>query len=98
MDYTHLIDQLKQLSPQAIVLYGSQVKGIKHADSDVDILIIKETNDPFSKRITDAHRMLRTNTPVDILVLTPVEFQKYKQNNSFYKSVFESGKVLYGRI
>lgn len=97
-NFSKIVNQLKQFSPQAIILFGSQVKGPTHRNSDFDLLIIKETSEPFNKRITDAHRVLHTNTPVDILVLTPSELQKYKENSSFYQSVLESGKVLYGRI
>lgn len=98
MDYSFLVNQLKQLSPKAIILFGSRANGTAHEDSDVDILLIKETNETFNKRITEAHRVLRTNLPIDIVVLTPTEVENYKKNSSFYQSVFTSGKVLYGRI
>jgi len=98
MDYLSIVNQLKKLSPQAIVLFGSHAKGTASPDSDVDILVVKETSEPFNKRITDAHRVIHSKIPVDVIVLTPSELQKYNLTSSFYKSILENGKVLYGRI
>lgn len=98
MDYLSIVNQLKKLSPQAIILFGSHAHGTATSDSDVDILVVKETSEPFNKRISSAHRALHSKTPVDVIVLTPSEFKKYNLISSFYKSILESGKVLYGRI
>ena len=98
MDYLSIIEQLKRLSPQAIVLFGSQATATANPDSDVDILVVKETSEPFNKRIISAHRVLHSKIPVDVIVLTPSELKKYHLTNSFYKSIIENGKVLYGRI
>ncbi|HCS78129.1 TPA: nucleotidyltransferase domain-containing protein [Patescibacteria group bacterium] len=98
MNYDEVIEQLKKRQPQAIILFGSHAWGRPHEDSDLDILLIEETEKPFPDRMRDAREELRTNQAIDILVLTPKEAQLAPQKDSFYKQIFTEGKLLYGRL
>lgn len=98
MDIQSVIDQLKALHPQAIILFGSAARGATHANSDVDVLLIKDTNLPFTERIREVHRSLTGETPVDVIVLRPDEIQKLRQTSSFFATVFDEGKLLYGKL
>lgn len=92
----HIIDQLKSFKPKKIILFGSYAYGQPKQDSDVDLLMIKKTSDPFIERQKKAHALLRTTTPVDVFVLTPEEFERTKNHNLFIKEIAETGKVIYG--
>lgn len=98
MDIQTVVDQLKSLNPDAIVLYGSHAWGTPHADSDIDLLIIQQSKKTFWDRQKEAKMCIRSTIPTDILVLTPHEAKTLPQHNSFIKSILSRGKVLYGRI
>lgn len=92
----NIINQLKPYNPEKIILFGSYAYGQPNKNSDVDLIIIKKTNDPFLERQKNARLLLKTTTPVDVLVFTPEEFEKAKYTNLFIKEASEQGKVVYG--
>lgn len=97
-DTKFIVDQLKKDKPKAIILFGSAARGEASDDSDLDILIIKETNKNFTDRIRETRAQIRTNQALDIIVLTPEEARKLSQNNTFLRQILKDGKLLYGRI
>ncbi|HSB17493.1 MAG TPA: nucleotidyltransferase domain-containing protein [Bryobacteraceae bacterium] len=46
------------VDPERIVLFGSRARGDSRPDSDVDLLIVKETDKPKHLRAIPAHRAL----------------------------------------
>ena len=93
-----IVEQLKKKKPQAIILFGSAARGEMTEDSDLDILVIKKTKKSFTDRMRDMRSMIRTSTPLDIIVLTPQEAKSLPKKNSFFAQILEEGKLLYGRI
>lgn len=91
-----IIEQLKAYQPEKIILFGSHAYGKPGEDSDVDIAIIKKTNDSFHERQKKARLLLRTTTAVDIFVFTPEEFERAKESNLFVKEIAAKGQVVYG--
>lgn len=91
-----IVNQLKPYRPEKIILFGSYAYGQPKEESDVDLVIIKKTDDPFLERQKQVHLLLRTITAVDVFVLTPDEFKKAKQDNLFIKEAAETGKIVYG--
>ena len=75
-----IIEQLKKTKPQAIILFGSAARGEMTEDSDLDILMIKRTKKPFDDRMREARSMVRTDTPLDIIVITPEEAKSLNRN------------------
>ncbi len=94
----NLIQQLKDMKPQAIILFGSYAWGKPHEDSDLDILMIKETTKSFRERIRESRFNLKTSMAVDLMVLTPSEAKKYSEDSSFLKQIIKEGKLIYGRL
>jgi len=93
-----IVERLKKTKPQAIILFGSAARGEMTEDSDLDILVIKKTKKSFTDRMRDMRSMIRTSTPLDIIVLTPQEAKSLPKKNSFFAQILEEGKLLYGRI
>ena len=81
--------------PEKIILFGSYAYGKPTENSDVDLVIIKNTTESFLERQKSARSLLRTTTPVDIFVFTSSEFEKAKDNNLLIKEIAELGKVIY---
>lgn len=83
--------------PEKIILYGSTVTGKVRQGSDLDLVIIKETEKNFYDRIGEVSGLVKHNLPIDFLVYTPSEFEKMAKENWFIKEeVIRRGQVIYG--
>lgn len=98
MEEKTLVEQLKQINPQAIILFGSGAGGKRTIDSDYDFLVIKDTSKSFTDRIREAYSVLKTNIPVDVIVVTPKEAKDLPKKSVFFSQIFQKGKLVYGRI
>ena len=94
----YIFNQLKARKPQAIILFGSAAKGEMGQDSDLDILVIQETKKDYFERVREVRAGVRTDIPLDIIVLTPKEARELPKKNSFFAQIIREGKLLYGRI
>jgi len=97
LDIDSLIASLKSTNPQKIVLFGSYAYGNPNPDSDVDLLVVVDTNKTFHQRIQQLRPLLPKNKPIDLIVLTPQEYQKAKGINSLVDEIDAKGKVIYGQ-
>ncbi len=86
-------------NPDKIFLFGSYATGNATEDSDIDLLIIKETDTPRSKRGNEIQKLLiGTKVPADIIVFTNQEYEEEKSNKySFLNSALRKSKVVYER-
>ena len=85
--------------PEKIILFGSYALGNADENSDLDFLLIKETNEhPFNRTAGIRMALRDLLLPMDILVYTPSEIDKDKEQKfSFIYNVLKSGKTLYAR-
>ncbi len=85
-------------SPRKIVLFGSRARGDNRPDSDLDLLVIEESDLPRYKRSPRYYHVLAGLFPAkDILVYTPAEAEEWAGvPNAFVTSALREGKVLYG--
>ena len=83
--------------PEKIILFGSYAQGNPNENSDLDLILIKETNEPALDRAEGIHKALRDLfLPMDILVYTPSEISKDKDRKfTFIHDVLKTGKILY---
>ena len=86
-------------NPDRIYLIGSYATGRANEDSDIDLLVVKDTTEPKFKRSIEIQRLLiGTKLPVDILVYTNDEFEKEKLNRySFLFSAIQGAQLMYER-
>ena len=87
------------LHPHKIVLFGSYVYGLPTADSDVDLLVIVDTQARPVDRYLCVARLLRPRPfPLDLLVKTPEEVaQALDRDDAFMREIMARGRVLYER-
>lgn len=90
---------IEELQPEKIILFGSYAYGNPTPDSDVDLLIIMETDAVSKERSWAVSRLLLPRTfPVDILVRTPQEIKgSLAKGDFFIREIITEGKVLYER-
>lgn len=89
---------IQEIKPEKIILFGSYAYGNPTPDSDVDLLVIWETNLPRFERIAAISLLLSPRPfPVDIIALTPAEVEPARQNNFFIAEILARGQVIYER-
>lgn len=100
----HLLNEIvhkivEHFHPQKIILFGSYAWAEPGSDSDLDLLVVMESEERPAKRASKVRKICRPRfLPMDILVRTPQEIQRrLKMNDFFIKRILERGKVLYAK-
>ena len=93
---------VSELKPEKIILFGSYAYGNPTPDSDVDLLIVLETNGNHKEKYRAASMLMYPRQfPVDIIIKTPKEVEDAlkggKDNSFFIREIVKNGKVLYDR-
>ncbi|MGH2523189.1 MAG: nucleotidyltransferase domain-containing protein [Anaerolineales bacterium] len=85
--------------PDKVILFGSMAHATVNEWSDLDLVIVKDTSQPFLQRLKEVALLCRAPVGVDYLVYTPNEFaQMIAEKNPFIlEEVLRQGKVLYER-
>ncbi|MCX6249221.1 MAG: nucleotidyltransferase domain-containing protein [Bacteroidetes bacterium] len=85
--------------PEKVILFGSYANGTAKETSDIDLLLVKQTDEVPVERAVTVRRSLRGFLfPMDILVYTPKEIENSSRNKfSFVSRVLKSGKILYDK-
>jgi len=88
-----------EYAPEKIILFGSHASGEPDEDSDIDLLIIKDTPARLLDRWTTVHRILtgcHRSIPLEPIVLTPQEVERRLAiGDQFIEEILEKGVVLY---
>ena len=96
-DIAEVVDAIKTYNPDKIILFGSAATGKMKKYSDVDLLVIKDTDEPYWSRQLRVTNLYRGWTPTDIFVLTPDELNQAIAENRFFitEEILKKGKVVY---
>jgi predicted nucleotidyltransferase len=88
---------VEAIDPDRIILFGSRARGDARPDSDVDLLIIKDTAEPVYRRAIPAYRALSgMGIPKDIIWRTPAEVEDWSQTPTYITTrALKEGKILY---
>lgn len=85
--------------PQKVILFGSYAYGNPRPDSDIDLLIVKETSERLIDRWVTVRRLLsdpKRTIPLETLVLTPQEISmRLAIGDQFLAEIVRKGRVLY---
>jgi len=100
-----IIERLKPLNPDKIILFGSYAYGTPNEDSDIDLYVV--TNDEFmpqtwreksdiylefSKKLRD----LQKEVPIDLIVHTRAMNKKFVElDSSFYRYSIARGEKIW---
>ncbi|MHB1275910.1 MAG: nucleotidyltransferase domain-containing protein [Candidatus Humimicrobiaceae bacterium] len=91
-------NKIKQaVNPEKIILFGSYAKGKQKKNSDLDILIIMNSDLPRYKRSVPIYKALAgIFIPKDIIVYTPDEVKEWSDvPQAFITTAIAEGKILY---
>jgi predicted nucleotidyltransferase len=80
-----------------VILFGSYARGDANENSDVDFMIITESDLPRYKRSRELYKIFKPYPfGMDIIVYTPQEIEKARKSTiSFVSNVLREGKTLY---
>jgi len=89
----------KAANAERVVLFGSYARGEARENSDVDFMIIAESEQPRFKRSRELYKLLRPYPfGMDLVVYTPREIETGKRCPvSFVSAVLKEGRTLYVR-
>jgi len=90
----NIVNRLKQYyEPEQIILFGSYAYGNPTDESDLDLLIIKETQEPILARWARVRKLvsdLRKGFAFSPIVITPSEFEnRLRKNDSFFEEILK---------
>ncbi|MCL2207310.1 MAG: nucleotidyltransferase domain-containing protein [Fibromonadales bacterium] len=102
-----IVQSLIGLNIYKIILFGSYAKGVATEDSDIDLLVILDTEEfakTFDERIdrkqpiNKSIREIRKKIAMDIIVYSKGEFEYLdKEESDFIKEIKNTGIELYAK-
>jgi uncharacterized protein len=88
-----------EYAPERIILFGSYAYGEPHADSDIDLLVVKDTPARFIDRQVAVLRLttgMHKHLGLEPIVMTPAEVaQRLRIGDQFVEEMLRKGEVLY---
>jgi len=99
---SEIVEKLEsEYKPLKIILFGSYAYGNPTEDSDIDLLILKNTNKRRVDRFVLVKKIIYNRNrkiPVSPLVYTPWELEeRLRIGDDFIKEIIQRGLVLYER-
>ena len=99
---SEIVEKLKsEYKPLKIILFGSYAYGNPTEDSDIDLLILKDTNKRRVDRFVQVKRIIynpNCKIPVSPLVYSPEELEeRLRIGDDFIKEIIQKGTILYER-
>lgn len=100
---SQIVENIKtKYNPEKIILYGSFAYGVPDENSDIDLLIIKETSERPLDRMALVHRIVdirdSSYPAFSAIVLTPDEIkQRLEIGDQFIEKILTRGELLYVR-
>jgi predicted nucleotidyltransferase len=90
---------VEAVHPNRIVLFGSRARGDHNQDSDIDLFIEMESNEPRWLRRKQIDQLFPERWwPMDLYILTPEESQEWGDSlATILPSIKREGTVLYER-
>ena len=86
---------IKRYDSNKVILFGSLVNGNVHEFSDIDLIVIKDSDKSFYERLEEVILLTTPEVGADILVYTPEEFEAMQGELFFKEEVLGKGKVIY---
>lgn len=95
-DYREAMNKKHPGTVQEILIYGSKARGLAHAESDLDVLlIVKNEAGAFKRELRRVGYLLAATTDVlpSILAYTQEEWESRKKSGSTFRKAVERDAV-----
>jgi len=89
----------EEINALQVILFGSYARGQAGEYSDVDLMVVAESELPRFKRSRELYKLFRPYPfGMDLVVYTPEEIEKGKKSPlSFVSRILREGKTVYVR-
>jgi len=77
-----------------VISFGSYARGKRDLFTDLDLIVIMETEKEFIQRTANLYQLLHCDVDLDMLVYTPEEFNKM-QEGRFLRNALQNAQVVY---
>lgn len=95
-EIAHVLNGILRYEPIKVILYGSLARGDYHMGSDMDLIVIKNTESKFTDRISEVLEFVNSSISVEPLVYTEEEVKRLTEDeNGFLANALSEGTVLY---
>lgn len=88
---------VEEIDPDRVILFGSVAAQEAGPESDVDLIVVKDSNLTFKERMRRIYTGVERSVDVDVFWYTPSELDRLKKTSSFVRHALSTGKVLYER-
>lgn len=86
----------EKFNPQRIILFGSYGRGNPHPESDVDMLVVMETEMREVEQAIEICQKLDYLFGLDLIVYTPSHLkERLEMGDTFIEDILKEGQVLY---
>ena len=93
----HVISAFMPFEPDKIILFGSITRDDWDEYSDVDVIVVYETNKSFLERLKELYMSWDIPKAIDILAYTPAEFVEMVADSYFLQDAVADGELIYER-
>jgi len=92
-----VVEQIvEKFKPQKIILFGSYVRGNPRPESDVDLLVVMDTQLREVQQAIQICQQIEYRFGLDVIVHTPKYLsERVKMGDWFLRDILKEGKVLY---
>jgi predicted nucleotidyltransferase len=94
----HLVNRIvDEVHPLRILVFGSAARGEMGENSDIDLLVVMPEGTHRRRTAQLLYRRIRgIGMPFDIVVATPKDLEKHKENvGLIYSKILQEGKEVY---
>jgi len=90
----------EKLDPELMIVFGSVASRTANDDSDLDLVLVKESNENRLLRSAKARLALKgSKVPIDIIVYTPEEFKlRLTSKYSLPSEALATGRIVHGSV
>jgi len=84
-ELNRIVEILKTRGVEKVILFSSLVDGCVGSTSDIDLIIVDNTDRRFLDRLGDIYSAIQPRVATDLLVYTPDELERLVEENSFVR-------------
>jgi len=88
-----IVAALPQIGVRRAVVFGSVARGDVGGQSDLDLILIIDSREPFTERCARLYRTLKPSVGLDLLVYTPQEFEEMRAGRFLARALADSRTV-----
>jgi predicted nucleotidyltransferase len=89
-----IVDRLKDMEAQKIILFGSLARGDVDVNSDLDLFVLMPSTKTGKEWMDAIYNTVERGVASHIVVFNQEEFQKQLPNSCFLENILK-GKVIY---